>query len=345
ESVTTTNDNMNIVSDIPVVSKKPSVKLPSPVKPYFLQKTIDGKSLIIRYYDPISSHDVIKSIIQKAFAIIQKDVRNLFEQIFSKIFITLDIWTSRANVPFICITAYWIDNNWNLKNILLDICMLLYPHTGEEIDTKLCFVFAAFNITDKILCATTNRGSNMILAIRFLKDNLVLKNYNFYFQSCHCLAYILNLIVTTGLLSIKPSIEKVRNFVNVISSLSSITQDFKKLGQLVGEGEATCKILQRNKNLGKFKLTPQEETNLQAVTHFLKPFYETTNVLSGSTYTTLGILILLIDDIVDNISSCIQDSASPEFLKTAATQMAEKIQKYTNEIYDKTAFISAILNS
>ena len=54
---------------------------------------------------------------------------------------------------------------------------------------------------------------------------------------------------------------------------------------------------------------------------------------------TLGILILLINDIVDNILSYIQDLASLQFLKTAATQMSEKIQKYANEIYDKTAFI------
>lgn len=89
---------------------------------------------------------------------------------------------------------------------------------------------------------------------------------------------------------------------------------------------------------------PQEEINLQATVQFLKPFYETTNVLSGSTYTTLGISILLIDDIVDNISSCILNPESPEFLKTAATQMSEKIQKYANEIYDKTAFIAAVLD-
>ncbi|CAG8841748.1 5578_t:CDS:2, partial [Gigaspora margarita] len=273
---------------------------------------------MIRYLNAnidLPSRDVIKSIIQKAFTVMQRDIQLLFEQISSKISITLDIWTSRANVPFICITAHWIDNNWNLKNILLDICMLPHPHTGEEINAKLCSVFAAFNITNKILCATTDGGTNMVLAMRLLKDSLILKNCNFNFQPRRCLAHILNLIVTTRLSPIKPSIEKVRNFVNIISSLSSITQDFKELGQMVGEGESTRKISQdvsnywnstylilsayvtmpttisaiirRNKNLEKFKLTPQDKTNLQVTTQFLKPFYKTTNVLSGSTYTTL----------------------------------------------------------
>ncbi|CAG8605177.1 7821_t:CDS:1 [Dentiscutata heterogama] len=250
--------------------------------------------------------------------------------------------------------------------------MLPHPHTGKEINAKLCFVFAAFNISDKILCATTDGGANVVLAMRLLKDKLILKNYNFHFQPCRCLAHILNLIITTGLSPIKSSIEKVRNFVNVISSSLSITQDFKELGQTVGEGELTRKIpqdvsthwnstylmlsayvtmpmtisaiIRRNKNLEKFKLTPQDETNLQVTTQFLKLFYETTNVLSGSTYTTLGISILLIDDIIENVLACIQDPTSPEFLKIAAIQMSEKIQKYTNEIYNKTAFIAAILD-
>ncbi|CAG8857375.1 33836_t:CDS:1, partial [Gigaspora margarita] len=157
-----------------------------------------------------------------------------------------------------------------------------------------------------------------------------------------------------GLSPIKSSIEKVRNLVKAISASSSLTQELKELGQSVGEGEATRKIpqdvstrwnstylmlsvyvtmpttivalIRRNNNLSKYKLTPQEESDLQATTKFLHPFYETTNVLSGSTYTTLGISIILIDDIVDTISSYIQNSTGPEFLEVAATQMSDKIQ-------------------
>ncbi|CAG8672310.1 16107_t:CDS:1 [Dentiscutata heterogama] len=103
-------------------------------------------------------------------------------------------------------------------------------------------------------------------------------------------------------------------------------------------------LIKHNKNLNKYKLTLQEKSDLQTITQFFKPFYKTTNVLSGSTYTTLGISILLIDSIVDTISLHIQNSTSSEFLKTAAIQMSDKIQKYSNEIYDKTAFIAAILD-
>src|SRR6185437_2906542 len=58
----------------------------------------------------LPSCETIKSIIQSAFVVMQKDVKTLLKQAPSKISVTLDIWTSRANVPFLCITAHWIDN-------------------------------------------------------------------------------------------------------------------------------------------------------------------------------------------------------------------------------------------
>ncbi|CAG8641270.1 38431_t:CDS:2 [Gigaspora margarita] len=229
-----------------------------------------------------------------------------------------------------------------------------------------------FNINNKILCTTTNSGSNMVLAMQLLKENFLLQNYNFNFQP-HCyLAHVLNLIITSSLAPIKSLIKNVHNLVKAISSFSSLIQDLKEIGQLVGKGEATCKILQNvstwcnsiylilaayitmpttiaalircNNNLNKYKLTPQEESDLQAITQFLKPFYETTNVLSSSTYMTLGISIVLMDSIVGTISLYLQNPTSPEFLKAAATQMSTKVQKYANEIYDKIAFMAAILD-
>ncbi|CAG8655761.1 42890_t:CDS:2 [Gigaspora margarita] len=263
----------------------------------------------------LPSHETMKSTIQDSFIVMQNDIQTLFQKVSSKISITLDMWTSCTNMPFLCVMAHWIDNDWKLKKILLNIHMLPHPHTGEEIDEQLCDIFAAFDIITKILCATTNRGSNVILAMQLLKKNFVLQNNYFDFWSRCCLAHILNLIVTVGLIPIKSSIENVRNLVKAISSFSSITQDFRELGKSVGENEAIS-IIRYNKSLNKYKLLLHKEADLQTATQFLHPFYKTTNVLSRSTYTTLA----------------------------ATTQMSNKLQKYTDKIYNKTVFIAAILD-
>ncbi|CAG8817119.1 40977_t:CDS:2, partial [Gigaspora margarita] len=188
------------------------------------------------------------------------------------------MWTSRTNMPFLCVMAHWIDHNWKFKKNLTRYSYTPSFTYCKEIDKQLHAIFATFDITTKILCATTDG------------------------------AHLLNLIVIAGLAPIKSSIENVQNLVKAISSSSSITQDFKELEKSVGESEAIRKIPQDN------------------------------------TYTTLDLLILLVDDIVDIISSCIQNLANPEFLKATATQMSDKLQKYMDEIYDKIAFIAAILD-
>ena len=36
-------------------------------------------------------------------------------------------------LPFLGITAYWIGNDWELKEMLLDFCKLARPYSGENI--------------------------------------------------------------------------------------------------------------------------------------------------------------------------------------------------------------------
>ncbi|CAG8725177.1 12273_t:CDS:2, partial [Cetraspora pellucida] len=50
------------------------------------------------------------------------------------------------------------------------------------------------------------------------------------------------------------------------------------------------------------------------------------------------------NDIINIITTCIHNSTSSLSLKTAATQMLEKAKQYIGHIYDKTAFITAILD-
>ncbi|CAG8747479.1 25956_t:CDS:2, partial [Racocetra persica] len=234
--------------------------------------TVESKALIALLHFlnaalELPSRETIKSIVQNSFISMRSDVQALFGQIFSNISITLDIWTSRANMPFLGVIAHRINSNWNLKKILVNMCMLPHPHTGEDIKTKLESILATFNITTKIICATTDSGSNIISAIRLLNMHLSMQNFHFY--SRRCLAHILYLIVMAGMTPIKHQLKKY------------------EIGQSVDEGEVVRKILQDvstrwNSTYLMLSLIPQEDSDLQVVTQFLQPFYEVTNIFSAS---------------------------------------------------------------
>ncbi len=59
------------------------------------------------------------------------------QKLESRISITTDVWTSPSQQPFVGVTGHFIDNNWDLKNILLDFFKIEGPHTGENLCSAL----------------------------------------------------------------------------------------------------------------------------------------------------------------------------------------------------------------
>jgi hypothetical protein len=60
----------------------------------------------------------------------------------------LDIWTSHNVVAFLAITMHYIDQDWNLKEKLLDFIDLKGPHSGENLCdafTKSCIEYGILN--------------------------------------------------------------------------------------------------------------------------------------------------------------------------------------------------------
>ena len=49
----------------------------------------------------------------------RKKLKNFFKNLTSRVSLTTNIWTFGQNMSYICLTAYYIDDNWNLhKNII-----------------------------------------------------------------------------------------------------------------------------------------------------------------------------------------------------------------------------------
>jgi len=55
------------------------------------------------------------------------------QYISNHLFFIFDIWTSSNMLSFLNITAHWITRDWELKEILLDFCILYRLHSGENL--------------------------------------------------------------------------------------------------------------------------------------------------------------------------------------------------------------------
>jgi hypothetical protein len=77
-----------------------------------------------------------------------------------KLSIALDCWTSPFNQAFIAITGYFIDQEWNYREILLGFEPLHGTHNGSNLGSTLFEILQKHGITNRVLSITTDNASN-----------------------------------------------------------------------------------------------------------------------------------------------------------------------------------------
>ena len=134
-----------------------------------------------------------------------------------KLSLTADMWTSTCNNDaFLGLTIHYVDNNWNLRNFLLDIISFTIRHTGINIANAIKSVLTEFNLLEKTLALTTDNESAMIVCGRIIAEELTQELDNQAFQHYRCSAHILNLAVQQEIKIIDGEVVKIRELMKKI---------------------------------------------------------------------------------------------------------------------------------
>jgi len=91
------------------------------------------------------SADTVKRYIVNSYETARINMQNILENLSSKISFTTDIWTSPNTKSFLSLTAHFINENWELQNVLVDFIQIHGSHTGENI--KNTFVSGLNNLS------------------------------------------------------------------------------------------------------------------------------------------------------------------------------------------------------
>ena len=71
----------------------------------------------------------------------EKDgVKNKLKSISGRICLTSDLWTSIISEGYICLTVHYVDENWELKNIILIFCHMQPLHKNSFIGENFKFL-------------------------------------------------------------------------------------------------------------------------------------------------------------------------------------------------------------
>lgn len=165
----------------------------------------------------------------------QEILFNFFEKTHHKFAITTDVWSSCTNLRYLTITLHWINEDWNMTQILLDMVPLHERHTERYITEKVLETITYYNISARIISAVTDNAANMDVFRRTLCEILQSQYGNLSFEHVRCAAHVLNLAVSDSMKVVVNSINKLRNFASYIRKSQPIFEELKKIFEMRGK--------------------------------------------------------------------------------------------------------------
>ncbi|GES92534.1 zinc finger BED domain-containing protein RICESLEEPER 2-like [Rhizophagus clarus] len=165
----------------------------------------------------IPDEKTVKTLVVDYFKEKRKNIQEDLNAIPGKLSLTADMWTSTCNNDaFLGLTIHYIDNNWNLKNFLLDIISFTTRHTGNNIANAIKSVLTEFNLLEKTLALTTDNESAMVVCGRIIAEELTRELNDQSFRHYRYSAHILNLAAQQGIKIIDDEVVKIRELMKKI---------------------------------------------------------------------------------------------------------------------------------
>jgi len=60
------------------------------------------------------------------------------------------MWTSDTGAPYMVLTAHWINDEWNLKHVIIAFQRFPHPHTRQQIQEATLKIFKIFLLQQKL---------------------------------------------------------------------------------------------------------------------------------------------------------------------------------------------------
>ncbi|KAJ5742120.1 hypothetical protein N7533_011529 [Penicillium manginii] len=119
--------------------------------------------------------------------------------------IALDCWTSPFQQAFMAITGYFLDQEWEYREVLLGFEPISGSHTGVNLGRVVLQILEKHQIADRILAVTTDNASNNKTLIAAVNDSTktLQQETDSTIVQVPCLAHVIQLSLTDLLGKIK----------------------------------------------------------------------------------------------------------------------------------------------
>ncbi|GFQ04206.1 zinc finger bed domain-containing protein daysleeper [Phtheirospermum japonicum] len=241
-------------------------------------------------------------------------ILKVIEGMPGRVCLTLDLWSSSRTVGYMFISGQFIDSDWKLHRKLLNVIMEPYPDSDTAFSHSVAACLSDWGMDGKLFSVTINQHLNdaavdNLRALLSVKNPLVLDGQ---LLVGNCLARSLSSIVQDALASVQGIVKKVRDSVKYVKTSESREEKFMELKQHLQvpsskslaiddqtQWNTTYEMLLAASELKEvfscldtqdpdYKDAPSVEDwkQIETLCTFLKPLFDTANLLTTSTAPT-----------------------------------------------------------
>ena len=308
----------------------------------------------LRCETTMPSADTISRRVQMYYSELKTQVSSILEQVQYLSF-TTDIWTSPTAMPYMAVTAHWIEKDWNQISIVLGFAPAPDSHTGLNIKEIFFNVLEDFKVQDKLFCITTDNASNNTTFVQEIPG------FNPNEHRIRCLAHIINLSAQSFLVSlVEPLLDQIRKIIKKIRYSQTNLNQLKNLCDgasirynkpvldvktrwnstyqmlrvyslmEVPIGQLIYKLVHDGKMKNIQPLTAEQSELMKSTLRFLKNWNDATHICSGQKYPTLGFAVPIYSILLDVASNAKLDGLYErnESWRNAVNACLDKLDGY-----------------
>ncbi|CAG8638249.1 7725_t:CDS:2, partial [Cetraspora pellucida] len=226
--------------------------------------------------------------------------------------LTCDLWTARSKNGYLGITCHFINSNYELKEIILAVKYVPYPHDAITIKTELENVINDWNLSEKLINFLTTPKQNEQLQksqemLKVSKEKIS-HNEKMYYRA-----------IFNRLLQLKRTIILMEATMSDDSD-SKAHKDAKKLKSIM--------------------ITEDEWIVLEELTILLAPFAEITELLGGSNYSTISFMWPAITILTKSCNLSVASASIEEIDLIDASDVFDDIEKNIVDLDEEFATIT-----
>ena len=146
-----------------------------------------------------------------------RDQLKLLLKTAQSISLTTDLWTSRSKHGYLGLTATWINKDFEIMDVLLEISYFPTPHTARAITEAIKKAIQKWEIENCVVSITADNGANVVAAIRNLTP----------IKRLSCAAHTLQLAISKGLKVVEDLVSRTKQLINFFSTQKQIERLIK----------------------------------------------------------------------------------------------------------------------